>query len=69
MRIWNKRVPFYIKLRLWWQRLWIRRDEFHSSLDTDPQLLQHMCSCEQNKYCEDLVHRRETAHQRDRIER
>jgi len=26
---WNKR------LKLWWYRLWIRKDEFHSSLSMD----------------------------------
>lgn len=57
-RIWNKRIL------LWWYRLWIRKDEFHQSLATDPLALICMDKEEEIKYFEDLNKRREIAHKR-----
>ena len=57
--IWNKRILF------WWHRLWIRKDEFHSSLDMDGAAMLEMNKQERKKYLADLVRRREIAHQRD----
>jgi len=56
-RIWNKRIL------LWWYRLWIRKDEFHQSLATDPALI-CMNEEEKLKYFDDLYRRRALAHKR-----
>lgn len=58
-RIWNKR------LKLWWNRLYFREDEFHSSLDMDVDALSVMDEAEQEKYHNDLCQRRLKAHIRD----
>lgn len=57
-KLWNKRIL------LWWYRLWIRKDEFHQSLTTDPFALIYMDKEEEIKYFEDLNKRREIAHKR-----
>jgi hypothetical protein len=57
--IWNKR------LLLWWYRLFIRRDEFHKSLNSDSEAMLVMDSSELRKYFEDLYRRRKIAHQRE----
>lgn len=58
-RLWNKRVL------LWWRKLWIRKDEFHSSLDVDAKAMVEMDQKEMEKYIEDLAYRRNLAHRRD----
>jgi len=58
-RIWNK----HILLR--WHRLWVRKDEFHSSLSMDPAAMFGMEEREVKKYFKDLIRRRDIAHQRD----
>lgn len=58
-KIWNKRI------KLWWARLWIRKDEFHWSLDIDTLARFEMTSEENEKYMADLARRRQLAHQRD----
>jgi hypothetical protein len=58
-RIWNKHIL------LWWHRLYIRKDEFHRSLNMDGAAMLEMNEKERKKYLADLVHRREIAHQRD----
>lgn len=57
--IWNKRIL------LWWYRLWIRKDEFHDSLDIDLGAAFVMNDEELKKYKEDLYRRRDIAHRRD----
>jgi len=57
--IWNKRIL------LFWHRLWIRKDEFHPSLDMDGAAMLQMDKDEMKKYLKDLNHRREIAHERD----
>jgi len=56
------------RLRLWWNKLYIRHDEFHKSLDLNIEALLDMTSEEQLVYKQDLLNRRITAHNRD-IER
>lgn len=58
-RIWNKH------LRRWWCELYIRQDEFHSSLDVDPLALMVMNQQEQSEYVRSLIKRREIVHNRD----
>ena len=57
--VWNKRF------RLWWRQLWIRKDEFHNSLDIDPEAMMEMDKRERGGYFSNLMNRRKTAHQRD----
>jgi hypothetical protein len=63
-QIWNNRVPIQCRLKLWWDRLWVRKNEFHKSLSLDEDLLEHMCECEQRRYSADLSRRRMIAHNR-----
>ncbi len=58
-RIWNK----HILLR--WYKLWVRKDEFHKSLDMDFAAISEMDTEEQEKYSQDLIRRREIAHKKD----
>ena len=58
-RIWNKHIL------LWWHRSWIRKDEFHRSLDMDGTAMLEMNEQERKKYLADLVRRRKIAHQKD----
>lgn len=57
--IWNRGI------KLQWDRLWIRQDEFHSSLDMDIFAMIDMSSKERDAYWEDLIKRRQIAHERD----
>lgn len=57
-RIWNKHIL------LWWNRLYIRKNEFHQSLEMDVLAMLEMTDKEKDRYLEDLIHRRNLAHQR-----
>ena len=63
--VWNKHC------QLWWYRLWIRKDEFHKSLDMDADAMMEMDEGERELYLADLIRRRKKAHQEDlaRLER
>jgi hypothetical protein len=52
------------RIRLWWSRLWIRKNEFHSSLDSDNNAVMEMSMEQRHKYQADLYCRRKIAHQR-----
>ncbi|QQR64683.1 hypothetical protein IPH92_03925 [Candidatus Kaiserbacteria bacterium] len=58
-QLWNKRIL------LWWSRLWIRKDEFHSSLSLDTSAMIEMTKDELAVYLRDIVRRRNIAHNRD----
>lgn len=57
--IWNQ------KLKLSWYKLWIRKNEFHKSLDTDMDAMFNMNEKQKENYINDLVKRRNIAHNRD----
>lgn len=52
-------------IKLNWNKLYIRKNEFHSSLDLDGEAMSHMNDKEREKYILDLVKRRNIAHYRD----
>jgi len=52
-------------IKLQWYRLWIRKDEFHGSLDMDSQAIIGMDEKKFRKYSADLVNRRRIAHEKD----
>lgn len=58
VRIWRWRI------RSRWYRLWIRKDEFHPSLDIDPMSLAALSPGDRSEYLRDLARRRQIAHQR-----
>jgi hypothetical protein len=58
-RIWNKH------LLLWWYKLWVRKDEFHKSLNMDTGAMIVMNDKERNRYIDNLMKRRHIAHVRD----
>lgn len=53
------------KFRVFWARLWIRKDEFHWSLDFDVDAYEFMSDKGKVKYLDDLTFRRYMAHIRD----
>ena len=53
------------RIRLLWSHSYIRKDEFHSSLDMDIEALITMNEKQKEKYVMDLVKRRNIARQRD----
>ena len=62
----------WLKCRVWnagilllWNRLWIRRDEFHPSLDQDLCAMMVMSEKRRERYIKDLMCRRQIAHERD----
>ncbi|MEK7658486.1 MAG: hypothetical protein AAB352_01305 [Patescibacteria group bacterium] len=58
-KIWNKRI------KLWWHKLFIRKDEFHLSLNMDAEAMMVMNKEELKRYFDDLRRRRRIAHNRD----
>ena len=58
-KIWNKRIKF------WWYQLFIRKDEFHPSLNLDFEAILVMDQNELEKYRNDISRRRSIAHNRD----
>jgi len=58
-------MKYKTRLRLWWHRLWIRRDEFHKSLNMDGGAMREMTGSEQASYLVDLAERRNKAHNKD----
>ena len=60
------KLLWYLRLlRLWWSRLYIRKDEFHSSLSFDAGTYLGMNEKQRGEYVFDIVKRRSVAHQRD----
>ena len=57
--IWNRGI------KLWWYRLWIRKDEFHYSLDIDVCAMIGIKEREVDKYFNDLIKRRRIACRRE----
>ncbi len=57
----------HLTLRLWWCRLWIRRDESHPSLNMDADILLSLPEEEQEQYHNDLNFRRILAHEREKM--
>ncbi len=57
--IWNKTIL------LWWYRLWIRKNEFHPSLNLDMKAYCMMNGEQRQKYLIDLYQRRSLAHERN----
>lgn len=53
------------RLRLLWSRLYIRKDEFHRSLDLDIDAYATMSKKKRDKYLTDLTRRRSIAHRKE----
>jgi len=58
-RIWNAGI------KLFWHRLFVRKNEFHSSLDMDIEAIMVMGKKRLEKYRNDIARRRWIAHKRD----
>lgn len=61
----NAKMFVRSRIRLFWSRLWIRKDEFHQSLDIDAEAMLTMNAKQKDAYMKDLVRRRNIAHQRE----
>ena len=59
--VWNRGIL------LWWNRFWIRINEFDRSLDIDIDAVREMTPEQHQTYMNDLCKRRKEAHERDLI--
>lgn len=55
----------YYKIKLFWNRLWIRKNEFRKSLEFDIEVFELMDKKEKELYILDLIRRRNIAHNID----
>lgn len=64
---WIKRQSKMLKYRprMMWNSLYIRKDEFHYSLNMDIDAIMHMNDVERKAYMKNLCKRRDIAHNRD----
>jgi hypothetical protein len=67
-----KQTLYQVKCRIWnaglllfWNRLWIRRDESHRSLSLDDEAMEVMNNKQQERYRNELINRRIKAHEQD----
>lgn len=58
-------LSIFKRVKLFWDRLWIRKDEFDKSLDMDIEAMWQMTEKQKSDYLKDLVRRRQIAHERD----
>lgn len=58
---WHKDAPLKAKVLLWWTRLWVRKYEFHWTLETDNRICSHLTREGLKWYCIDLTRRRRLA--------
>jgi hypothetical protein len=56
---WNRGI------KLQWNRFWVRKDEFHNSLNMDANAMLGMSQKRRGAYTKDLYRRRRIAHERD----
>ncbi|PIR44297.1 hypothetical protein COV23_00400 [Candidatus Wolfebacteria bacterium CG10_big_fil_rev_8_21_14_0_10_31_9] len=61
----SKRLIWNRGIKLQWNRLWVRKDEFHSSLNMDANAMLGMSKKQRDAYIKDLCNRRQIAHERD----
>ncbi len=66
-----RKIRYQLKLlphrpRMFWHRLWVRKDEFHKSLETDVRALSLMNAGDADRYAAGLARRRKIAHDRKR---
>lgn len=67
-RIWNKRTPLWVRIRVWWQFLRCPKAEFNWRYSFDIVAMERMCECEMTRYTAEIHRRRKYAHNDD-IER
>ncbi|KKT81552.1 MAG: hypothetical protein A2V96_00895 [Candidatus Yonathbacteria bacterium RBG_16_43_6] len=60
-----KRCRLLWLLRIWWSRLYVRKDEFDSSLSFDVEAYLEMNKKQRGEYLLNLEQRRTIAHKRD----
>jgi hypothetical protein len=59
-----KHIPYW-RVRVWYQQLWMRKDEFHISYDHDIRAIHKMPYRCLDAYRQKVFLRREAAHKRD----
>jgi len=55
-------MKLHWKIRIWWQELWVRKDEFHKTLDIDTDAVSQMTYERRLQYFKRLEERRDKAH-------
>lgn len=58
-------INLYPPIRQWWSKLWIRKDEFHPSLEINADYMAKLNPEQLAEYESNLIHRRNIAHKRD----
>ena len=66
IKAWNYAHCPYYSIRHWWRVLWVRKDEFHISLEIDMEWLTY-CNPKGglDAHLTDVTRRRQIAHERD----
>ena len=70
IRIWDKIdrrmcVSLPTRQRLWWCKLWDRKDEFHPCYRLDTDIMRYLDPEKADEYYIDLITRRNRAHERE----
>ena len=60
--IWNRGV------KMLWDCLWIRKNEFHKSLSLDVEALSQMDDGQREAYMKNMAIRRQAAHEKDLLQ-
>ena len=60
-----KRVIWHKYVLVWWGKAWVRKDEFHSSLDIDVAAAMEMTPQQRKAYYASPTRRRQIAHERE----
>ena len=56
---------WFVEIKNKWNKLYIRKDEFHNSLDLDIEVMKCMNKEERDKYIIGLIKRRNIAHEHE----
>ena len=65
LHIWKPGAGLWARLLLWWQFLYLRKDEFHVTYATDIRIMYHLTTYGIQWYYRKLATRRHIAHLRD----
>jgi hypothetical protein len=70
IKIWDKFDRWLCKslpgpVRFRWAKLWVRKDEFHPSLNSDAEYAYSLTNEKREAYWKNLLYRRNSAHGRD----
>jgi len=65
LRIWRPWAGLWVRFLLWWQFLYLRKNEFHITYSTDIRIMYQLTTYGLQWYYDKLGERRHIAHVRD----